>query len=380
MPTTVTLRTSNVTAHVVEGSLREVSHDLFAHTRIAAFRLRNTTPVVPAMDDFVKLTKTDGTGAAFAGTTKIPTTEIRPVVPVEYGVPCQGWEQLLDGLNITTGMILNANTVDAVLVKDALDTFYAAVASSATHAIYPMRTDLPYKRAPSGAWSFRSLMDWIVGETGAIWWIEPSDKSFHYNDFQQFAPFILSDSPNGSTKRGYRNLQRVRDSVGRRVRVVVSDGAGNTTTCTDWDAWADINAKRSEEPGSPSERFPQLPTIVDSTLDTADKRKRRGFQALDQEKGREVISATVTDEGLAIGQQVDIVNASLGTGTAPHPWLEQWELGVTSTTEDLDTAMGRYMVTKVTQREVAPDKWEWAIEAGDPNEIMGALISRGSNR
>ena len=379
MATIVTLRATNVTTSVVEDSVQPGTHDLFAHVRLATFQLKGSTPVIPANDDFVKITKTDGSAVAFAGLAKMPDTAQVPRLDLIYDVACQGWEALLDRINITTGMQLAANTTDVELVKAAIDTFYAAVGTGMTHKLYPQRIDLPFKVVPVGVWSFRSLMDWITGETGAPWWIEPSDKSFHYNDFEQFAPWVLSDVA-GTGKKTYGTLVRHRDATARAVRVTVTDGGVNSTTLTDWEAWYELNSKTSEEPGSAGERFPQLVDIVDSTLDTVAKRTRAGFYALERSKPRVVLVAEVNDEGLDIGDQVDVISAEYGTGTAPHPWLEQWELGVTSTTEDLDTGMGRFMVTKVTPRSLGRDKFVWEIEMGDPNEIMVALIGRGDSR
>lgn len=382
MATVVTLRTTDVTAYVIDGTLRPGPHDLWAHVRLAALRLKAATPVVPAMDDFLKITQTGGSAVRFAGLVKLPDKNDYTRVGIDYDVAGQGWETALDKVNVTTGMVLPELTSDMVLVQDALDTFYSQLATTGTsHKLYPSAHELPFKRVPSGAWSFRDLMDWIVEQTGAPWWIDPGDKSFHYNDFEQAAPWVLSDGAEDSSHKGFLSFAKRRDAVGRAMRVTVTDGAGNSYTATDWEAWADLAAKIGDEPGAPGDRFPQLPDVIDSTLDTAAKLKRKAFALLGAERGRTIISATVRAEGLEIGQMLDVINSSIGTETTPELGLDQWEIGVTSATEDLDTGLGRFMVSKISPRsEVGRDVWVWEIEAGDPNEMMAALLARGGNR
>ena len=376
MATVVVLESTDVSTYVLDASVQPGTHDLFAHVRIGQFSLRPTTPVVPSNDAFFKITRTDGVTVAFAGLAKMPDTMNDARIESRYDVVGQGWEALLDRINVTTGMNLAANTVDMVLVQAALDTFYASIGVGMTHVLYPQRFDLPFKVVPTGVWSFRALMDWIVGQTGATWWIDPATKAFHYNDTESFAPWVLSDVA-GTGKKVYALLDRHRDAVARAVRVNVTDGGVNSTLCTDWDAWYEVTSKSANEPNAPAARYTQLPDISDSTLDTVAKRQRAGFSALEQSEPREVITVLMRDEGLQVGMQADIISAVYGTGTAPDPWLQQWELGVTSATEDLDTGMGRFVVTKVTPKPLGRDQWSWTVELGDPNEVMGSLIGRG---
>ena len=375
MATVVVLGSTNVSAYVLDDLIQPGTHDLFAHVRIGSFSLRPTTPVLPTNDDFFKITRTDGTTVAFAGLAKMPDMMNDTRIESRHDVVGQGWEALLDRINITTGMNLAVGTVDMVLVKAALDTFYSSIGVGMTHVLYPQRADLQFKVVPAGVWSFRALMDWIVSQTGATWWIDPATKAFHYNDYESFAPWVLSDVA-GTGKKVYALLDRHRDAVARAVRVNVTDGGLNSTLCTDWDAWYEITSKSANEPNAPTARFTQLPDIADSTLDTEEKRKRAGFSALVKSSPRLVLTALMRDEGLDIGMQADIISATYGTGAVPDPWLNQWELGVTSATEDLDTGMGRFVVTKVTPKALGRDQWSWTVELGDPNEIMGALIGQ----
>ena len=147
----------------------------------------------------------------------------------------------------------------------------------------------------------RVFLHLVLDELAAIYekkWFIDFDKNLHWFTVAASAPFSLSSSPWGTTHIGYHSLEHVEDITGLINRaVVVGDPVGpivQTRNDTDSQAqYGDIFEGK----------------LVDANIDTAAWANLRGDAMLAESAFGKVIGRlTCQQEGLVIGQMVDIYN------------------------------------------------------------------------
>lgn len=381
MATKVTLRSTDVSAYVVEDSLQYGPLELGNRIGSASCQLRTTSPVTPEDEDYFEITDTDGVTRLFSGVVRMPAQAKSPAVEGRYVVRAQGWGAVLKRTLITAAEAYAAGKSDVEIVSDLLTKYYGPVATSVSHVLYSANPNMPALSFAARTTSLFDALETISRAAyNAVWYVDP-DKKVRWNDVNRLAPFALSDVADGTYAKRLRTIQIVGDGTATAARVRVVGSGGAEYTATDWVKVARLNLRNADQPGAAALAYYDLPDITDAALTTTDQCKQRAWAELAALERRTILRASAVASGLVPGMRIDLIasdignRTTIGVKTAPHPQPRQRQVAFSSSAQ-LHKGIGRFTVQRVTPRALDLDQWELDLDAGTYEPQLDTALAR----
>lgn len=337
--------------------------------------IRSAGVLTPKDEDYVILKDPTPT-TIFSGKVKQVATITRPVNRVFYEVTAQGWEAVLAALPVTTARTFAAGTPDSYMLKVLLGDNYGPISTTAVPVLYSNRVDMPamtFDTAGSGKGTLGNALNRIFAEAGCdFFWID-GDKVPHYNDVGSEGPYVLVKLNETLVKTAnvQGDIEHYEDNTNRAIRIRVIGNAGVEYTAVDWMQWDVIRAKMRDEPGSPTERFLELPDELDTALLTSDECRVRAFQRLEENRVGRTLKVNTRAHGFRPGQLVAVHDTQipplLDVGdfhgepngvVYPHAY---W---------DLHRTVGWLQVHRVALSILDHNRISYVLELGDPQPTL----------
>lgn len=365
MATVVRLRGTDITKEVLRSvEALVVEEEIGSRIRICSLPLDDTSTARPEDGDYLEVTKTDGVTARFRGLVRFPSLQDEPGVRVIHRATAQDWGALLSGILVTGAHSWAAGTSDGKMVSDLVSSYWAPVASSASHVIRSRRATMPAMSIAARSKSLRKALDDIAIEAfGAPYYVDPL-KGLHWNDVHRLAAFALGDKPaaDGDALREVVRLTDQGDAGALALRIKVKGAGGVEYEATDFNEWGRLARKQRDEAGSPGERFYQLPDETDTALTTVDECRQRAWARIEEHRRRRVLKVWTYEEGLAPGMQVDLFDSAITFARPPR----RQSRGVcpTKAVARARRSVGRFMIQRVVSTLVGADDWLSELDLG----------------
>lgn len=336
----------------------------------------------PGEDDFVEITRSDGVTREFSGLVVVPqSTDLPGQRDYSHDVEAVGMGALLDRIRVSATLNWPAGTPDSKMVADLLAQDWGALRSDATHVIRSRRVDMPAMTVEAGV-SLRAGLDDIAREAwDAPWWPD-ADGNCRWND-HPLSSLILWAPADGGAQRAFDDAtfapfeeltdMRAGRSKALRVRVV---GNGVEATITDGQTFVRVSKRKVDEPWPSTDRFWDLPDVVDTSLTTVTQCERRGWAEIAAHAASRTWRVATTREGFAVGQLVDVVDEQMGTLAVPYPRRRMRTPSYSG--NGLHKGQGRWQIVRILAEAQGGGEWRYTLELGNYAKTFGVGLTRAA--
>jgi len=290
MALTITVGGNDITAYVDVRSI-EIESEATHLVGLTRFTVRDHSGTVSiAAKDAV---------AIAAGGANLFTGEVAEQAPradgvtVVWTVTCQDNNILLDERTIQ-GAQVNAGLADSAIIHTLFDMYRSDIDSTT----YVETIDASMEAMEFTAMTLREIMDDICSRTGGRYYVDADMRLHYFSSEANTAAFGLSTSPDGSTTFGLGDFKRA-ESASRIVNRVFVQGKG---------VWGWV-----EDAASIAVYGQRHGVSRDQRITTAQGVQDRGNAILAQYAWpRDTYTCWTEKDGLAAGQEIDIVHETLG--------------------------------------------------------------------
>ncbi len=362
-----------------------------------------TVTFVPREGDDVRIVDDSGTVTFFLGHIAQITRGGGPIGR-QYAIVCQDLNYLFNKIRLPADQVLGLGFSDAVHVDNVLTgvNFYPDLtyfqpqgAIGFTLSVVPKVQGLQGITLKAGLSITDALNQISTAAGGVAWYLDSSNRTFHWNDTGMVAPLVLTTSPDKwpNAAAYFYNYSEFIDRTTHFEYITVDNGAGISATVHDWPSFGDTKRVKDREFGGANPavapvfpRYLEGARVTDTSLTTQAQVTQRAYLELQKGRTRRTINltydrATTTQAApIQIGMLVDLVHGVWDAAdVTPVPHISR-EVGTHSNVrgEMVPGSRGRFLVQKVTPRIKAkgsPTLYSYDLVLGDYEDSLAATLA-----